>query len=67
MKLSECVREFIAQNFTHERGMIAELCREAGVDQAIVSRFLSGKGTPSLKTIDKLLDAAKARLTISIE
>jgi predicted transcriptional regulator len=38
---------------------VAAMCRRADIDQAAFSRWKGGKGTPSLRTIQKMVDAIK--------
>lgn len=36
------------------------LCREAGVDRSVLHRWKAGKGTPTIRTLNRLLEAAAA-------
>lgn len=38
---------------------VAAMCRRADIDQAAFSRWKSGKGTPTLGTIQKMVDAIR--------
>lgn len=39
-----------------------DLAREAGVDRGVISRFVNGKRTITLETLDKLAEVLKLRL-----
>jgi transcriptional regulator with XRE-family HTH domain len=56
--LSEQLRELIAA-----AGLsVYELARDAGVDRSVLSRFLAGKRTITLETVDRLAVVLKLRL-----
>lgn len=46
---------------------MAEVCREAGLDQAQVSRWLSGKTVPLVSSIDKLRQATDRLIAARLE
>lgn len=39
---------------------VTGLCREAGVDRGVLHRWKAGKGTPTIRTLNRLLEAAEA-------
>lgn len=39
-----------------------DLAEESGVDRAVISRFMTGKRTITLETLDKLAEVLKLRL-----
>ena len=52
----------------HEAGFnMAEVSREAGLDQAQVSRWVSGKTVPLVSSIDKLRQATDRLIASRIE
>ena len=44
-----------------------DLARRAGVAQSVISAYESGKREPSLRTLERLVAATGARLTVSVE
>lgn len=67
MNLSDQVRELLIKRYGGGRGEYAKLCRNAGVDHAILSRFICGKRSMRLATLDKLCEVCGWRLTFGGE
>jgi hypothetical protein len=57
---SEQLREIIRAEIRD--GSAFELARDAGVDRSMLSRFLAGKRTINLTTVDRLADHLKLRI-----
>ncbi len=55
--ISEQLREAIAK-----ADSAYDLAREAGVDRSVLSRFINGKRTITLDTVDRLAEVLKLRL-----
>jgi plasmid maintenance system antidote protein VapI len=58
--LSDQLREIIRAEM--KDGSAYELARDAGVDRSVLSRFMAGKRTMTLETVDRLAELLKLRI-----
>jgi plasmid maintenance system antidote protein VapI len=58
--LSEQLREIIRAEMRD--GSVYELAKDAGVDRSVLSRFIAGKRTMTLETVDRLAELLKLQI-----